>query len=245
MTKLGVWKSLLPYHCQVLVRVTVTVMVCYKLYLLRVHVPHTFCIYFGNVSHYAPWTATVFHFCPVHVDVRSRVVFGGVGVGGHQILKHDFLPLAALDVGQAQRVRAVLHFGVKHGRVVADPSCVHLCGLRSDKGEEAPVLEGLVHARVAECAVPVPQNGFDVLRESGVKMDGVEGERRRVDAKLHLHPVVTVAVGGVRVDSVNAHADLVARLGCVEDSLFIVQAEANAGVLDAGMLENDFSTPLI
>ena len=76
-------------------------------------------------------------------------------------------------------------------------------------------------------------------------MDGVEGERRRVDAKLHLHPVVTVAVGGVGVESVNAHADLVARLGCVEDSLFIVQAEANAGVLDAGMLENDFSTPLI
>ena len=64
-------------------------------------VPHTFCIYFGNVSHYAPRTATVFHFCPVHMDVRRWIVFGDVSVFGHQFFVHYVFPLAALDVSQA------------------------------------------------------------------------------------------------------------------------------------------------
>ena len=116
--------------------------------------------------------------------------------------------------------------------------------IRSVKGEKAPVVEGLVRVRVTEGVVVVPQNGLDVLSESGIEIDWTEVERRRVDANVHLHPVITGAVGGVRVEIVNAHAYLVTRLRRVEDSLLIVQAEADAGVFDAGVLENDFASPL-
>ena len=201
------------------------------------------------------------------MDVRRWIVFADVTVFGHQFFVHYVFPLATLDVSQAQRVRAVQHVREEHGRVVADPSCKHLVSwrsvaiqdvvdkvakgvggiifmIRSVKGEKAPILEGLVRVRVTEGVVVVPQNGLDVLSESCIEIDWTEVERRRVDANVHLHPVVTGAVGGVRVEIVNAHAYLVTRLRSVEDPLLIVQAEADAGVFNAGVLENDFVSPL-
>ena len=44
---------------------------------------------------------------------------------------------------------------------------------------------------------------------------------------------------------VNANANLVTSLWRVEDPLLIVQSEAHAGVLDAGVFENNFAIPLI
>ena len=85
---------------------------------------------------------------------------------------------------------------------------------------------------------PISNRKKDVLSESGVEINGVEAERGLVRADVDLHPVVTGPVGDVGAECVDPDADPVAALGRVKVALLVVQPEALAGVLDAGLLED-------